>query len=397
MNKNQTTQSHINPYIKMVWLLAGFILVGGVPLLSAYIKFGGQFPLDYFKYPALHATDKPEFNLIYFLIILALVLFTCSLYLFPKLYGFKIEKHNVGDSKVQGKLPWWFWSAIPVALFFQILAWGKFSEPAFLIRYSYVPIFAAYGTIIDGIVYRRNGGKSFFSQYGHIFFSVAVCSGINWAVFGYLNFFLGGNWYYPDGDAISVTAFMLYAFAGSMTLAPMVFVAYHLLKTFPILTKRYISGPKIIFPLWAKYLSLAVMVAGMFAVPFWPNELYPFLWVGPTFIFASILGICNIWTPLTPIKTGNWSPLAIIALAGFIQGFLWEGMNYYSASHAPFHTNIPGYWVYSIPYVEFGHIFEMPALGFFGYLPYGLFCWIFWIVGAELLNIPPAISEEEQV
>lgn len=389
MTQIQTT----NPYVKTLWLLASFLLVGGIPLLATYIKYDYAFPAGYFNYPALTPEDKPAFNLLYFCIILALVLFTSSLYLIPKVFGFQFAKLSVSKPAAT-KLPWWFWAGIPLAIEFQVLAWGKFSEPAFFVRYAYVPIFAAYGLILDGIVYKRTGGKSFLANYGTVFFAVIFVSGVNWAIFGYLNFFLGANWYYPDGDAISKTAFTLYAFAGSMTLAPMVFIAYHLLKSFPALPHRYISGPKIVFPLWAKYLSLAIMSAGMFVVPFWPNELFPFLWVGPTFIFAAVLGICNVWTPLTPIKQGNWAPLAMIALAGFVQGFLWEGMNYFSASHDPFHTNIPGYWIYSIPYVELGHIFEMPALGFFGYLPYGLFCWIFWLVCAELFHIPPSISDD---
>jgi hypothetical protein len=31
-------------------------------------------------------------------------------------------------------------------------------------------------------------------------------------------------------------------------------------------------------------------------------------------------------------------------------------------------------WVYSVPFVDRFHVFEMPILGFAGYLPFGLEC-----------------------
>ncbi len=380
-------------YKKMFWILLGIFSIILIPLLGAYIHHEGLFPEDYFKFPLTEAPVKPGFALWYFLAVLASVLFTASLYLFPRIYGFK-KVHAQAALPSTKYLPWWLWVGCGIALPLMILAWGKFNEPAWLIPYVYVPLFWAFALIIDGVVYCRRDGHSFLHDYSAIFFAAAFCSGFNWAFFDYLNFFLGGNWYYPEADTISLTAFVIYAFMGSMTLAPMVFIAYHLLQSFPKLRTLYTDGPKINFSLRAKYISLLIFCGGMFVVPFYPNELYPFLWVCPTFIMASVLGICGIWTPLTPIRNGNWGPLALIALAGFVQGFLWEGMNYFSAYHHPFATNIPGYWIYSIPYVSLGHIFEMPALGFFGYMPYGLFCWMFWIAFAHLLNIPARISND---
>ena len=43
-------------------------------------------------------------------------------------------------------------------------------------------------------------------------------------------------------------------------------------------------------------------------------------------------------------------------------GFLWEFWNYYA---------IPK-WTYDIPFVGFFKIFEMPILGYLGYLPFAL-------------------------
>lgn len=378
-------------YKQMFWIVFGILVIVLAPLIGAQVHFGGQFPENYFHFPLTEAPVKPGFELWYFLAVLASVLVTASLYLVPQLYGFKKVDPSPPSPRTK-PLPWWFWTGWILAVPLMVLAWGKFSQPSWLVPYIYVPMFWAFALIIDGYTYWRRDGYSFLSKYSAVFFAVAFCSGFNWAFFDYLNFFLGGNWYYPEAGKISLTAFVIYAFLGSMTLAPMVFIAYNLVQSFSWVNVRYTNGPSIKFSLTSKYISLAVFTAGMFIVPFYPNELYPFLWICPTFIIASVLGICNIWTPLTPIRSGNWAPLALIALAGFVQGFLWEGMNYFSAYHSPFMTNIPGYWIYSIPYVAYGYIFEMPAMGFFGYMPYGLFCWMFWIAWASLLNIPAEIA-----
>jgi hypothetical protein len=47
-----------------------------------------------------------------------------------------------------------------------------------------------------------------------------------------------------------------------------------------------------------------------------------------------------------------------------ICGFFWEMWNLHSLAK----------WVYSIPYVHVGKVFEMPILGYAGYLPFGLEC-----------------------
>ena len=54
----------------------------------------------------------------------------------------------------------------------------------------------------------------------------------------------------------------------------------------------------------------------------------------------------------------------------------------------------PAYWQYSLPYVDVLHVFEMPLLGYFGYLPFGGYCWLWWIAVATLLNIPAKLLQE---
>ena len=61
---------------------------------------------------------------------------------------------------------------------------------------------------------------------------------------------------------------------------------------------------------------------------------------------------------------GDWRRVFRFALAALICGFFWELWNFHSLAQ----------WVYSVPYVDRFLLFEMPLLGFAGYLPFGLEC-----------------------
>jgi hypothetical protein len=52
------------------------------------------------------------------------------------------------------------------------------------------------------------------------------------------------------------------------------------------------------------------------------------------------------------------------AAAALVCGFFWEMWNYGSLAH----------WEYAVPYVGQFRIFEMPLLGYAGYLPFGIEC-----------------------
>jgi hypothetical protein len=65
---------------------------------------------------------------------------------------------------------------------------------------------------------------------------------------------------------------------------------------------------------------------------------------------------------LEQVRRGDWLLVAAFGVGALVCGWFWEMWNYWS---------IPK-WEYSIPFVEFVHIFEMPLLGYVGYLPFGL-------------------------
>ena len=64
----------------------------------------------------------------------------------------------------------------------------------------------------------------------------------------------------------------------------------------------------------------------------------------------------------------NWRPMISLVLGCLICGFFWEMWNYYAYPK----------WIYHIPGVDFYHVFEMPALGFLGYIPFAFELFAFY-------------------
>ena len=79
---------------------------------------------------------------------------------------------------------------------------------------------------------------------------------------------------------------------------------------------------------------------------------------------------------LSVMAQGEWSDAVTAALAALVCGGFWEMWNYFSLAK----------WQYSIPLVDRFQIFEMPLLGYAGYLPFGLECLVIGNMLESLLN-----------
>ena len=95
-----------------------------------------------------------------------------------------------------------------------------------------------------------------------------------------------------------------------------------------------------------------------------PIILFPLLWLSPLGLLLGIQCLRKDQTCFQSLARGDWRPVLLSALAALFCGFWWELWNVYSLVH----------WEYTIPYVHALKIFEMPVLGYSGYLPFGLTC-----------------------
>jgi hypothetical protein len=158
---------------------------------------------------------------------------------------------------------------------------------------------------------------------------------------------------------------------------PAVFETAELIQTFRWM-KAFRSGPRV--PATPPvFVALFIAGLGMLTlVMAWPKIFYPFTWTSLVLIFEPV----NYWMGrphfLQRLRDGDWRTVVSLALGGLACGFFWEMWNYYSFPK----------WIYHIPGAAFLRIFEMPLLGYGGYIPFALELYIlrdfFWPSGPRL-------------
>ncbi len=116
-------------------------------------------------------------------------------------------------------------------------------------------------------------------------------------------------------------------------------------------------------------LTGATGVVMTFAVP---DIFFPLVWVAPFLVLDGLVGYTGGRSIAGDLVRGEWRLALAVGLAGLVCGFLWEFWNYRATPK----------WVYDVPYVDFLHVFEMPLLGYAGYIP---FAWSVY----QLLHLRP--------
>lgn len=296
-------------------------------------------------------------------------LFICySLFMLAVLTPFLIRIINGPKVRRSGKthsfsFPWWGWCGILFGLMAWILAWNRFPWFAKLQIHTFTPLWIAYIITINACTFYRTGRCMMLNRTSYFLLLFPV-SAVFWWFFEYLNRFVQ-NWYY-SGDELDAWTYFWYATLPFSTVLPAVLSTLEWLRSFSWPQKKFQnflpispSNPK-----GLSWISLMVAGAGLAWIGIWPNQLFPFLWISPFLIIVSIQTLFDEKHLLSDIGHGDWSVVVPSALATLICGFFWEMWNYYSFAK----------WHYNIPYVHRFQIFEMPILGYAGYLPFGLEC-----------------------
>ena len=255
------------------------------------------------------------------------------------------------------------WIGLGLVAVFWILNW---TLNGLRTQWAFFPLWLGYCLTIDALVLWRTG-TSLFIRNWRKYIGLFIASAPVWWLFELANWRLQ-NWHYDGAEAFSTLQFWFWATINFTTVIPAVFGSAELMRSF--LTKP-MKGP-IICPtkattigfFLAGWAMLALMVA-------WPKVFFLFVWISLYFILEPI----NIWlghrspragTGTTSLvewtKDGNWRPVVTLWLGVLVTAFFWEMWNALSYPK----------WIYHVPWGNWFHIFEMPLLGYGGYLPFAL-------------------------
>ncbi len=272
----------------------------------------------------------------------------------------------VGSTSPSGRrhaFPWWGWVGLLGGAASWVLAWNRWGWFAPLQPHTFPMLWAAFILVVNALSHWRRGTCLMLAQPAR-FALLFPASAVFWWFFEYLNRFVQ-NWYYTGADYPPVTYFTL-ASLSFATVLPAVLSVRELLLSFSLFQGRYRSRH---LPQWmpAPLIALALLAVatmGLAGVGLWPDYLFPLLWTAPLAILLGLQMLGRRGPLLAALGDGRWPVWAAAALAGLVCGFFWEMWNFHSLAR----------WVYTVPWVDRFHLFEMPLLGYAGYLPFGLEC-----------------------
>jgi hypothetical protein len=237
---------------------------------------------------------------------------------------------------------------------FWALDWGL---PGLRTQWAFFPLWLGYCLTVDGLVLMRTG-TSLLARGRWRFAGLFAASAPVWWLFELANARLQ-NWTYLGAEHFSALAFWFWATLSFTTVIPAVLGSAELMRSF---LPPMLPGP-VIRPTPA--VTLGSFAAGWFMLALmltWPKVLFPFLWISIFLILEPI----NIWLGNRSLiewsAVGRWQPIFALWLGVLQTAFFWEMWNYLSFPK----------WIYHVSWGGGLHIFEMPLLGYGGYLPFAL-------------------------
>jgi len=339
--------------------ITGLILVGA-PLAGVWLA--GQ-PLDaYLELPPRPAPGEPGgFSWTAFALLAAFVLAAVV----PFVWRF-LSTPPPAPVPATSPLafPIWGWAALLWLAASWALAWTRFPWFESFQQHTFTPLWLGYIVCVNALTMRRAGGCS-LTRMPVRFATLFPLSALFWWFFDYLNRFVA-NWRYTGIEDFAALEYTFFATLAFSTALPAVTSTAEWLGSFPRLNAAFARWHplRVPRPKGAAALVLAFTTLSLAALGVFPEYVFPLVWVSPALVIICLQALGGRATVLAPLAGGDWRGIARFSAAALVCGFFWELWNYGSLAR----------WEYSIPHVDGFRIFEMPLLGYAGYLPFGIEC-----------------------
>lgn len=251
-----------------------------------------------------------------------------------------------------------FWIGLAGLLVFEIALVYRLRP---VTTYFYSLIWWSYIVMVDGLVYRRQG-YSLIVDRSRQFFLLIPWSVLIWLIFEGFNVILK-NWYYVGVPKPVWLRWPGY-FVAYGTVLPAILETKDLLSAWGIFEKSRLT-PVRVQPSW--YRPLIITGALCLILPLTlPLFSFPLVWIGFIFLLEPFNHRTGRPSLLRDLEAGRITTLLQFLLSGLVCGLLWEFWNFWAEAK----------WVYTVPWVGEIKLFEMPILGFFGFPPFAVECFV---------------------
>ena len=238
--------------------------------------------------------------------------------------------------------------------------------------YSWFYCFAwwSYILLADNLLFRLRGASLLTTRRRELW-SMLPLSVFIWLLFEGYNLIIR-NWEY-DGVPRQLWIRWLGFSVAFATVLPGIFITSDLVHA--LMHRGSMDAPPSAFePVSGRSptrVSASFLLLGLFltlAPLLWPRYFFPTVWLGPLFLLDPLLERFGIRSLSLAISSGDRARVWCLLLGGLACGLMWEFWNFWAASK----------WIYTVPFFAELKVFEMPLLGFLGFPPFALECWVLY-------------------
>ncbi len=225
-------------------------------------------------------------------------------------------------------------------------------------------VWTGYILLIDAVIAARRSSSPLTARRLEFLVSLPL-SIICWYVFEGVNLLLR-NWEYVNLPANTAARWIGYAWSYA-TILPGIFITAELIETF--IGDRLRNRRRIDFsPRVETVFFLAGFLLFVITLIFPSPYLCPLPWISVLLWMEGLNDRLRIGSFSAMFRRGDYGLFTSLIIAGGICGLLWEFWNYWAGTK----------WHYHVPYLPDVKLFEMPVLGFLGFLPFALECFLMY-------------------
>jgi hypothetical protein len=242
---------------------------------------------------------------------------------------------------------------------------------------------SGYILFVDALVWKRRGTSWLNDSRPELLF-LALASVPLWIVFELYNKYFLHNWYYIGLPEWLPLRYVGYAWAFA-TISIAIFQTGELIGSVrregrrePDTTGGFRlpgttgAGTTAVAEPWTRGTTISVAAgAAMLLLPIvYPSPyLAAPVWLGFIFLLDPINAHAGSESILGDLRAGRRDRLFNLLAAGLLCGLIWEFWNYWAGSK----------WIYNVPILPEIKLFEMPILGYGGFPPFAVECFVMYV------------------
>jgi hypothetical protein len=225
----------------------------------------------------------------------------------------------------------------------------------------YVFSWWSYILFLEGFLHGTGARSQLFTETGRFLLQLPLSVSI-WLIFEVFNFRLQ-NWHYVQVPSNASVRWFGYAISFA-TVLPGINATAGLLRALGLVPS--VRWPSFALSVASRRLVVGTGLVSLILPVLWPQFFFPLVWLGFIFLLGPSSRCPESQELFRELLSGSPRRLLELLLAGMICGLLWESWNFWAGAK----------WVYTVPFVGWLKIFEMPLLGFLGFPPFAVECYL---------------------